>query len=155
MSLADFGAAGEGDFVDAGMIDDRRAGFACAGDDVHHARRQIGVANDLGELHRRQRRRFGGLEHDGVARRQRRGDFPRRHQQREIPRNDLPRHAQRPRRPAGKRIFQFVRPTGVIKEMGRGQGNIHIARFADRLAAVHRLDDGELPARSCRMRAMR
>ncbi len=57
--------------------------------------------------------------------------------------NDLSRHAQRPRGSARKGIFQFVRPAGVIKKMGGRQRNIHIARFADRLAAVHRFDDGE------------
>ena len=40
---ADLGRAGEGDLVDAGMLDERRAGGAVAGDDVDDARRQAGL----------------------------------------------------------------------------------------------------------------
>ena len=45
---------------------------------------------------------------------------------------------------AGKRVFEFVRPAGVVEEMRGGQRHIDIARFADRLAAVHRFDDRQL-----------
>ncbi len=41
--LADLGRAGEGDLVDAGMVDERGAGRAVAGDDVDHAGRQVGL----------------------------------------------------------------------------------------------------------------
>ena len=136
--------AGEGDLVDVGMIDDRSAGFSRAGDDVHHARRKVAILNDLGQLQCRQRRRLGGLEYDRASARQRRRDFPRGHEQREIPRNHLPRDAQRRRAFAGQRVFEFVRPSRVIKEMRRRQRHIDIARFANRLAAIHRFDHREL-----------
>jgi ParB family chromosome partitioning protein len=42
-----------------------------------------------------ERRLLGGLEHGAVARRQRGRQLPRRHQQREVPRDDLADHAQR------------------------------------------------------------
>ena len=41
--LADFGRAGEGDLVDIGVIDDRGAGVALAGDDVDDALGQAGL----------------------------------------------------------------------------------------------------------------
>ena len=47
MSFADFGRAGERDLVDVGMIDERRAGFARAGDDVHHASGKFGFLKNL------------------------------------------------------------------------------------------------------------
>jgi hypothetical protein len=47
--LADFGRAGEGDLVDARMIDDGGAGIALAGDDVDHALGQADALADFGE----------------------------------------------------------------------------------------------------------
>ncbi len=41
--LADFGRAGEGDLVDAGVVDDGGAGLAVAGDDVDHTLGQAGL----------------------------------------------------------------------------------------------------------------
>ena len=122
----------------------RRAGLARAGDDVHHAFGQFRFLKNLRQPHRREAGGLGGLEHDGVAARERRRDFPRGHQQRKIPRNDLPRDAERLRRFAGKRVFQLVRPARVIKEMRGHERQIHVAAFLDRLAAVHRFEHGQL-----------
>ncbi len=58
--------------------------------------REVALGDDLGQRQRRQRRRLGGLEHDGVAGRERRSELPGGHQQREVPRDDLA----RPRRAA-------------------------------------------------------
>ncbi len=46
---ADLGGAGEGHLVHAGVLDQQPAGVAGAGDDVDHARRQVGLLADLGE----------------------------------------------------------------------------------------------------------
>ena len=92
----DRGRAGEGDLVDAGVVDQRRAGLAVAGDDVEHARRAARP---------RARARRGAARVSGVcsagfstivqpaasAGR----DLPGGHQQREVPRDDLPAHADR------------------------------------------------------------
>ena len=88
-------------------------------------------------------RGFGGLENDGVAAGKRGRDFPRGHEQRKIPRNDLSRHAERLRRFAGKRVFQLVRPARVIKKMRGHERQIHVAAFLDGLAAVHRFEHGQ------------
>ena len=87
--LADLGRAGERDLVDVRVADQRGAGRAVAGDDVHDAVRQLGLLADLGQQQRGQRRRLGRLEHRGVAARERRGELPGGHQQREVPRHDL------------------------------------------------------------------
>ena len=87
--LADLGRARERDLVDAVVLDERLPDRGAAGDDVDDAGRQVALGDDLGERERRQRRRLGGLEHDGVARRERRRDLPGRHQQREVPGDDL------------------------------------------------------------------
>ena len=92
---ADLGRAGERDLVDVRVLDQRAAGLAGAGDDVDHARRQVGLLADLGEQQRGQRRGLGRLEHDRVAGGQRRRDLPGQHEQREVPRDDLAGHAQR------------------------------------------------------------
>ena len=75
----------------SGWRDQRRPGGAGAGDDVDHARRQVGLLADLGEQQRRQRRGLGRLEDDGVAGRERGRDLPGQHQEREVPRDDLAR----------------------------------------------------------------
>ena len=72
-------------------VDDRRARVAVAGDDVEHARRAARRrAASSAKQQRGERRELGRLEHDRVARRERRRDLPRQHQQREVPRDDLP-----------------------------------------------------------------
>ena len=95
--LADLGRAGERDLVHVRVRGQRGAGgLAEAGDDVDHAVGDAGLGDQLGQPQRGQRRLLGGLEHHGAAGRQRRAELPRRHQQREVPRDDLA----RPRRPA-------------------------------------------------------
>ena len=61
-----------------------------------HARRDPGLEHQLAEPQRGQRRLLGRLEHDRAAGGERRGELPGRHQQREVPRDDL----RRTRRPA-------------------------------------------------------
>src|SRR4051794_5032211 len=90
------GRAGERDLGDVGVLDearsDRRAG---ADDHVDHALGEARLERELLEAQRGQRRELGGLEHDGVARRERGGELPRRDRQREVPRCDQPDDAQR------------------------------------------------------------
>ena len=74
---------------------ERLAGLeAEAVDDVEHAGRQQ-VADQVGPQHDRGRRLLGGLQHDAVSGGQRRRQLPARHQQRKVPRNDLPDDAER------------------------------------------------------------
>ena len=107
---------------------------------VEHARREADLQRQLAEAQRRQRRLLGGLEHDRAARRERRAELPRGHQQREVPRHDLPAHADRfaarvaehvrrgdgqhaaldLRRPAGE-VAQVRGRTGRRRRTGRGR----------------------------------
>ena len=49
-------------------------------------------------------------------------------------------------RPAAREgVVELVGPAGVVEEVGRGQGQVDVAGLLDRLAAVHRLQDRELP----------
>ena len=94
--LADFRRAGEGDFVHVGMRRQGRAGgFAIARDDVHHSIGNAGLLNQFAQTQAGKRRLLRRLQHHGAARSQRRPQLPGRHQQREIPRNDLAHHAHR------------------------------------------------------------
>ncbi|KAG0736682.1 hypothetical protein G6F24_018247 [Rhizopus arrhizus] len=73
--LARLRRTGERDVVDARMRGQRSAGFmAVAGDDVQRAGGQAHFGGDLGQLQQRQARVFGGLDHAGVARGQRRAN---------------------------------------------------------------------------------
>jgi hypothetical protein len=89
------------------------------------------------------RRVGGGLDHHAVPGGERGRDLPRHHEEREIPRDHLPHHAQG-REPAARGdILELVRPAGVIEEMRGRHRHVEVARLADRLAVVHRLRDGE------------
>ena len=145
-ALADLGRAGEGDLVDVRMGDQRHPDLARAGDDVDDPGRQVGLAADIGEQERGQRRGRGGLEHDRVAGGERRGDLPGEHQQREVPRDDLGGDTERLRDAPREGVFELVGPAGVVPEMGRRERHVDVAALLDRLARVHRFEDGELAA---------
>ena len=140
---SDFGRTGERDLVHVRMLDQRLAGRAVAGDDVDHAGGQARFLANFREGQRRQRREFRGLQHDGVSGRQCRRNLPRQHQQRKIPRNDLPDDAAG--HVLGKFLLQKLRPTRVMIEMPRDQRNVDVAALANRLAVVHRLEHREPP----------
>ncbi len=130
----------------SGWLDERLPGAARAGDDVDDAGRQVGLLADLGEEQRGQRRGLGRLEHDGVAARERRGDLPGQHQQREVPRDHLPGDAERLRVGPEAGVLELVGPAGVVEEVRRDDRDVDVARLLDRLAVVERLEDGELAA---------
>ncbi len=121
--------------------DQRRAGRAVAGDDVDDARRQARLDADLRKGQRGQRGVFGRLQHDRIAGGERRRDLPGEHQEREVPRNDLSADADRPR--AWKFALDQRGPAGVMIEMSRDKRDVDVARLADRLAVVDRLEDRE------------
>src|ERR1700730_13461936 len=99
------------------MIDERFARFAGASDDVDHSIRQSRFLQNLREMHRGDAGGFRGLEDAGVSAREGRRKFPRRHQERKIPWNDLTGDTERARGAARKCVSEFVRPSGVIKKV--------------------------------------
>ena len=117
---------------------------AGAGEDVHHAGRQVGLLADLGEQQRGQGSGLGRLEHDRVAARQRRGDLPGQHQEREVPRDHLAGDAQGLRVGSVAGVLQLVGPAGVVEEVRRRRRDVDVARLLDRLAVVDRLEHGDL-----------
>ena len=99
----------------------------------------------------RQRRLLGRLEHDAVAGGECRGQLPRRHQDREVPRNDLPDDAERLVEVIGdgrlvdlrQRAFLRADAAGEVAEVVDGERQVGGHRLADRLAVVDRLDGGQ------------
>src|SRR6516164_492784 len=72
------------------MLDQRcTGGFAEAGEDVYYACRQSAGLKMPGEFERGQRRLFRRLQHTGATGGQCGSQFPRGHQERVIPWNDL------------------------------------------------------------------
>src|SRR5947207_1357681 len=126
------------------MLDDRFASLPRAGDDVDDSIRQFRLLKNLGEMHRGDAGGFGGLQDAGVTSRERRRQFPRRHEQRKIPGNDLSSDAKWLSGPSWKCVIELVRPARVIKEMRRDERQIDVPAFLDRLAAVHRLEHSQL-----------
>ena len=86
--LAHLGGTGEGDLVDVVVRGECGACVAEAGDDVDDAGREARFGEHFAEQQSRQRGLLGRLENHGVARREGRGQLERRHQEREIPRDD-------------------------------------------------------------------
>ena len=128
----------------SGCEHQRRAGGAGARHDVDDAGRQVGLLQDLGEDQRRQRRRLGGLEDDGVAGRERGGDLPGEHQQREVPRDDLAGDAEGAGAGAEPGVVELVGPAGVVEEPRGDERDVDVAALLDRLAVVEALGHGEL-----------
>ena len=112
--LADLGRAGEGDHVDVGMKGERLAGlFAEAGNDVEHAVRQPRLLAEPAQEQRAERRLLGRLQHDRIARDQRRAELPRGDDERIVPRHDRADDAER----LLHTIATSFAPTGAISSV--------------------------------------
>ena len=154
--FADLGRSGEGDLVDIGMLDQSVArDMAEPGNHVDHARRKARLDNQIGQPQRGDRRLFGGFEHQRTARRERRSNLQRGHQQREIPRHDLAADADRfldgiaehraRRHRIGRGGFarDFTRPAGHEAQLADRAGNVDGARHGLGLAVVDRFEFGK------------
>ena len=88
------GRSGDRDHIDIGMRRQRCADhFAHAADEVKHPRRCSGIVHYLRKQQRAERRHFAGLDHQGAARRDGRGDLGGDLVHRPIPRRDHGAHA--------------------------------------------------------------
>ena len=123
--------------------------FAC--DYVEDAGRQYAF-DDAREFQHRERRYAGRLEYRAAARGEHRCEFPRRHEEREVPRHDLPDYAdrlaeyQRERIPVehrGASLFGTHRASEVAEVVGRHR-YIYVECFAYRFSVVERLDHCEV-----------
>ncbi|CCV04004.1 hypothetical protein MESS2_1190004 [Mesorhizobium metallidurans STM 2683] len=139
--LADFRRTGEGDLLNACMIDDRRTRFRAALDDVDDALRHAGASADLGEQDGGERRELCRLQHHRAAGGKGGRDLPGQHQQRKIPRNDLADDADA--LVIRKIPVQRLCPAGMVDEMADCQRHVDVAAFADRLAIVDRFQHRE------------
>ena len=148
---ADLGRAGEADLRDVRVLDqpsaDDRAG---ADEDVDDALRDAGLEHELGQPQRRERRQRGGLEHDGVAARERGAELPARDVEREVPGDDQPDDAERlaegrgdPAADGDRLAVVLVDRAGVEVQHLRDHPDL-AARAGDRLADVLGLDLREL-----------
>ncbi|VVP39304.1 hypothetical protein PS880_04759 [Pseudomonas fluorescens] len=141
---ADRGRAGEGDFGNAFAGGQRFAGlFAIALHDVQHTGRQQ-VANQLDQYGNAQRSLLGRLEHHAVTGSQCWGEFPGGHQDREVPRDDLPDHTQWFMNvigdgvavDLGRAAFLGADATGEVAEMVGRQRDVGVEGFANGFAVV-------------------
>ena len=88
-ALAHFGRAGERDLVHARMRDEGGSRFPRAGHDVDDAGWEVGLLQNSRKVQCGERRRFGRLQNAGVAGGESGREFPRSHEEGEIPRDDL------------------------------------------------------------------
>jgi hypothetical protein len=115
--------------------------------------RKADLLDQLGEAERRERRLLGRLENHGAARGERGGELPRRHRQREVPRDDRAHDADRlPARVhvhlgegRGERFSPHLRaPPGEVAEVVDYDRKVTLPRIPKRLAVVEALQLREL-----------
>ena len=143
--LADGGGAGEGHLVDAGVLDDRAAGLAGAGDDVDHARRagrpgwQISAKSSAvsGVV-------SAGLRTTVLPAASAGAIFQASISSGKFQGMTWPATPSGRGRGAEARVVELVGPARVVEEVRRGEGDVDVAGLADRLAVVQGLQDGEL-----------
>lgn len=146
------GAAGEGDFVHEQAGGERVArGVTRAEEELRGTRREAGFGDELEQLDGRERGGLGGFEDAAVSRGQTRREFPRGHEQRVIPRDDLPAHADgfAHDHPLDRRVADLVGlperfrdQPGVVAE-ARGRVGHIVFGLAQWLAVVARFEFGE------------
>ena len=102
----------------------RSGGLAEAGYHVHHAVRHAGLGDEPGQAQRGQRGLLGGLEDHAVAGSERRTELPRGHQQREVPRDDLPDHAERLAQGIGVEVRGRAGAPSAVPDMAGSAGGL-------------------------------
>ncbi len=157
--LAHLGGTGEGNLVHVIVGGQGRSGgLAEAGYHVHHTVGHAGLGDEPGQAQRGQRSLLGGLEDHAVASGERRAELPRRHQQREVPRDNLPDHAERLAQRVGVEVrarhvghrdvdrvaLDLGGPAGHVVEQVCGQWHVSRLRHGEGLAVVQRLELGQL-----------
>jgi len=138
-------AAGEGDFIDVLVRGQRGAdGIARAEDEAGGAGREASLVDEFEEEFRAPRREFRGFQNAAVAGGEAGRELPRRHQEREIPRNDLAAHADRLAHGLADDVriadleglaVRLGRQPRVVAETPGGVGHV-VARLAQRLAII-------------------
>ena len=130
------------------MASERRTGFlAEAGHDVQCARRESGLDRELSKLEADEAGLLGGLQHHGIAHRERRSERAPEHLRRIVPRGDVGRHAQGFAHDRHVVVVQ-IRDHLAVNLVGRARIELEIARdrahvgarLGDRLAGVMGLD---------------
>ena len=116
--------------------------------------RYLGLLQQLGEEQRAEWRLLGWLEDHAVAAGEGRRELPRGHEQREVPRDDLPHHADRLAQRVAEvlprkryllgRSIELGHPAGVVAKCGCGQRHVKQQRVVDRHPVVERLELREL-----------
>ncbi len=123
-------AAGKGNLAHQRMPGEGSArGRTITGDDVDDARRNPRFQRQTGQLQYRGGGMFGGFEHDGVARCQRRSELDGGQVKRAVPRDDASHYAHRFMHGVDEQVwlvegqgatFELVgQPCGVMKELGQ------------------------------------
>ncbi len=144
---------GERDLVDQRMFDHRGpGGRAEPGNHIDHPVREPDLFGQLGHSQTGQRRLLGRFHHDGAAGGQCRAPFPGRHQDRKVPRDDLPGHANRFATGVAQIIaanrdraaVNLVGVPGVIPQAVDRQRKVDVATVVERLSVVERFEPREV-----------
>ncbi len=123
------------------MPHNRFARLVTTSDDVDQSGRESSFGRDLCKQQGGQRRGRGRFDHNRVPHRQSGGYLPCQHQQRKVPRNNLPHNADG--LIVGQLAAHDLCPASMMIKVACHQRHIDVARFADRFAVVQRLNHGQ------------
>src|SRR2546430_5528905 len=138
---SDLRGTGKRDLVDVSMIDNQLTGIAITGKNIQNSRWQPDVGGKLGEQQGREGGELCRLDHDRASGGQCRSNLPREHEQRKVPRDDLPNDTDA--LIAWEFGVEKLCPPGVVVEVPRHERDVDVSRLANRFAIVHALEHGE------------
>ena len=155
-AFAGSGGAGERDLVDIVVRGQRGAcARAKTGHDIDHAIGETRLLDQLAQPQCVQRRLLGRLQHDGAADRQCGRQFPDRHRQRKVPRDDLSDYAYRFAQRVGMPVAWYRQlhrlaihlggPTSHVADHVGGAGDATLGA-RQRLAVVDHFEFGQFVA---------
>lgn len=148
---ANNGRTSEGNLVDVHVgRDGGTSNPAEAGDDVENARGETSLLNELSKDESRERGLLGGLHDDGVTGGESGADLPGKHEEREVPGDDLTADTERLLPGVVEGVggdidglaLNLVGPTTVVADGANNGANITTSH-GDGLAIVERLNGGE------------
>ncbi len=120
----DGGRAGERERAQVRIVGEREADLGAAEHDLQRLLRHTRLVQDLDQRQHRAGRGGGRLDHDGVARRERRRELPRGDRDREVPRRDQPHDAQRAPAREGERLR--LRRVGELAAEALGLAGVEV-----------------------------
>ena len=116
---------------------------ACSRNNVNDSGREVRFLYDFRQFQRGEWCAFGRFDYNCVACGECGSDFPSRHKQWEIPRNNLSGNSEGTYFPPRESVRELVRPTCVIKKVRGYEGEVYVTGFPDWFTTVQGFRNGQ------------